>query len=240
MGMRAIKEEDEIAAIRRAAELTDRAMAHALSLARPGMREKELAWAIESFMREQGADGTAFEIIVGSGRNSALPHYSPGLDTLALDQPIVIDMGAKIDDYNADLTRTMALGPAADPEYERVWHLVHAANEAVVAALRPGMTGREADAIARELITAAGYGDAFGHGLGHGVGLDIHELPRLGPAADDTPLAVGMVLTIEPGIYLPGRFGVRLEDLAVVREDGVELLSHAPKTPSLAPEFAFG
>jgi Xaa-Pro aminopeptidase len=231
LGLRAVKDEEELAAITRAARLTDDAMAHAARVAQPGMREGELAWEIEAFMRQHGAQGTAFELIVASGANSALPHHSPGDNLLTTEEPIVVDIGARVDDYNADLTRTFTMGAAADAEYERVWEIVSAANEAVAARLKAGMAGRQADAIARDLIADAGYGEEFGHGLGHGVGLDIHELPRLSPTGDETPLEAGMVLTIEPGIYLPGRFGVRIEDLVVVREGGVELLSHAPKIP---------
>jgi Xaa-Pro aminopeptidase len=199
------------------------------------MRENELAWELEKFMRERGAEGLAFPIIVGSGTNSALPHHATGDKPIEAGEPIVVDMGAAIDGYNGDLTRTFSLGPAVDPDYESVYAIVAEANQAAAGGIRAGVTGRDADALARSVIEDAGYGEAFGHGLGHGVGLNVHEMPRLSPAAGEAQLRAGMVITIEPGIYLPGRFGVRIEDLAVVREDGIEFLSHVAKEPILAP-----
>jgi Xaa-Pro aminopeptidase len=227
--IRAVKSEAEIAALRSAAQLTDQAMAFARAHARPGMTEKALAWALEVFMRENGAEALAFPIIVAGGPNGALPHHQPGDYPLAPNEPIVIDLGAQKDGYCGDLTRTMSLGAATDAEYESVYRIVDEANRRACEGLRPGMTGAEGDALARVLIAEAGHGDRFGHGLGHGVGLYVHEMPRLGSTADDTTLQPGMVFTIEPGIYLPGRFGVRVEDLVVLRENGAELLSHSPK-----------
>lgn len=232
---RAVKTEAEIAMIARCANLGDDAMRLAYDRARPGVAENELAWELEKFMRERGAEGLAFAIIVGSGPNGALPHHATGDRRIQAGDPIVVDLGATIDGYNGDLTRTFSVGPATDPDYESVYEIVAEANRAAAAGIRPGVTGREADALARSVIQEAGYGDAFGHGLGHGVGLNVHEAPRLGPAAGDAPIRAGMVLTIEPGIYLPGRFGVRIEDLAVVREDGVEILSRVTKTSVVPP-----
>lgn len=229
--LRAVKSEAEIQRIRSAAALTDEAFAFACQHARPGMSEKELAWATEVFMREHGADGLAFDIIVASGPNGALPHHQSSDRPLARGEPIVIDLGARLEGYCADLTRTFSLGEATDPLYREVYEIVERANRTATARLRSGLTTTEADASAREVIAGAGYGEQFVHGLGHGVGLNVHELPRLGPLAQAKELVAGMVVTIEPGIYLPGRFGVRIEDLVVVRETGAEVLSQAPKQP---------
>lgn len=236
--LRLVKSPEELAALRRALALTDRAMEHAWAVARPGTTERELAWRIEAFMREHGAEGVAFDLIVAAGANGALPHHAPGDRPIAAGEPIVVDIGARVDGYHGDLTRTFSLGPATDPDYEAVWRVVEAANHAGRAALRAGVTGIEVDRAARAVIEAAGYGDAFGHGLGHGVGLQIHEGPRLSPAAENVPLVAGSVVTIEPGIYLPGRFGVRLEDVARIGPDGAEILTGVPTLPVLEAHAA--
>jgi Xaa-Pro aminopeptidase len=231
--LRAAKSEAEIELIRAAAELTDRAMAYAYENARAGMTEKALAWALEVFMRENGAEALAFDIIVASGPNGALPHHQSSDRPLAPGEPIVIDLGARLNGYCGDLTRTFCLGSALDADYASVYGLVDHANRLAISSVRPGMTGTAADAVARGAIAAAGYGEMFGHGLGHGVGLYIHELPRLGPMAEEEPLVSGMVVTIEPGVYLPGRVGVRIEDLVVVRDDSADVLSRAAKQPEI-------
>jgi Xaa-Pro aminopeptidase len=235
--LRAVKDEGEIEAIRRAAELTDAALAYGLSQVRPGMRERELAWILERYIREHGAEAVAFEIIVAGGPNGARPHAHASDDPLPAGQPIVIDMGAKIDGYCSDLTRTVCLGEPADPNtFWTVYNTVRAAQQAALERIHPGMTGTEADAIAREIITQAGYADAFGHSLGHGVGLAVHEGPRLSRFYEDR-LEPGMVVTIEPGVYLTGWGGIRIEDLAVVREDGLEVLSQSPKDPIISSNW---
>jgi Xaa-Pro aminopeptidase len=231
---RAVKSEAEIDRIRAAVDLGDRAMELAYATAVPGMTERELAWRLERFMRESGAECLAFDVIVGAGEDGALPHHSPSDRPIGAAEPIVIDLGARVDGYNGDLTRTFSLGAAADGEYMAVYEVVDRACRASQEALRAGMSCRALDEVARAVIRDAGYGDFFGHGLGHGVGLNVHEAPRLGPAADDDVLREGMVVTIEPGIYLPGRFGVRIEDLVVVRADGAEVLSGARKNPVIA------
>jgi Xaa-Pro aminopeptidase len=231
---RAVKTEAEIDRIRAAVDLGDRAMELAYATAAPGMTERELAWRLERFMRESGAECLAFDVIVGAGEDGALPHHSPGDRPIRAAEPIVIDLGARIDGYNGDLTRTFSLGAAADGEYMAVYGVVDRACQASKEALKAGVSCRALDEVARAVIREAGYGDYFGHGLGHGVGLNVHEAPRLGPAADDDVLREGMVVTIEPGIYLPGRFGVRIEDLVVVRADGAEVLSGARKNPVIA------
>jgi len=230
---RAVKTDEEIERIRSAEILSDRAMAHAAETVRPGMTEAELAWALERYMRENGAEAMAFPIIVAAGENGSLPHHSPSDRPIDAGEPIVIDLGARVDGYNGDLTRTFSLGEATDRDYRHVFEVVTEANRVASAGIRPGVTGREADELARAVIGDAGYGEFFGHGLGHGVGLNVHEAPRLGPAADDSPLREGMVVTVEPGIYLPGRFGVRIEDLVVVRGDGVEVVSTSSKQPTV-------
>ncbi len=232
--LRASKSEGEIATIRRAVDLADLAMDEAYRVVRPGMSERRLAWLLEVFMRERGAEALAFDIIVGAGENGALPHHRASERIIGEGEPIVIDMGCVMDGYCSDLTRTFSLGPAVDSDYDRVYGIVDAANRAAVAGLRPGMTGKAGDALARDVIAAAGHGDHFGHSLGHGVGLAVHEGPRLSPLADDVILPVSAVVTVEPGVYLPGRFGVRIEDMVVLRDGGAELLTRVAR-PSVLP-----
>lgn len=227
--VRAVKDEAEIEAIRRSVALTDAAFAHFLAVVEPGMTERQAAWEIEKYMRERGADKVAFDLIVAAGPNGALPHARPGDAEIVEDQPIVIDIGASVDGYASDMTRTVCLGqPSA--RYLEVWQIVLRAQQTAESAIRAGLPGREADAAARDVIVQAGYGDYFGHGLGHGVGLAVHEAPRAGRLSEDV-LQAGMTLTVEPGIYLPGEFGVRLEDLVIIRDDGVDILTETPKEP---------
>lgn len=231
--LRAVKDASELAAARRAVALTDEALAAVAPQLRPGMTEREAAWRIESYMRTHGADGVAFDLIVAAGPNAARPHARAGDRPLRAGEPIVIDIGARVAGYCADLTRTFCLGQPADPDrFWSVYNTVLRAQTAAEAALRPGMTGQAGDAVARDLIAAAGFGDYFGHGLGHGVGLAIHEEPRLS-SIYTAPLPVGALLTVEPGIYLPDWGGVRIEDMVVLTENGVEVLSQAPKAPIL-------
>ncbi len=227
--IRAVKDEGEIEALRRSTALTDAAFAHLLDVIQPGITEREAAWEIESYMRTHGAGKVAFDLIVAAGPNGALPHARPGDHAIQPGEPIVIDIGCALDGYCSDMTRTVCLGePSA--KYLEVWDIVLKAQEAAEAAIRAGVSGVEADAVARNLIAEAGYGEHFGHGLGHGVGLAIHEKPGAGRLSEDT-FEAGMSLTVEPGIYLPGEFGVRIEDLVIIREEGVEILTGTPKTP---------
>jgi len=231
MGLRARKDAAEVATLRAAIALADEALAAALAQARPGMTERELAWVIESYMRTHGADAAAFDIIVAGGPRGARPHARASDAPLMAGQPIVIDMGARLNGYCSDLTRTVCLGQPADPEkFWAVYNTVLQAQTAAEAAIRPGMTGPDADDVARKVIVEAGYGEFFGHGLGHGVGLAVHELPRLSRISTDV-LAPGNFVTVEPGIYLPGWGGVRIEDIVVVTENGAEVLTRAPKMP---------
>ncbi|MEJ2207540.1 MAG: Xaa-Pro peptidase family protein [Anaerolineae bacterium] len=229
--LRAVKEEDEVEALRRSAALTDAAFAHLLSVIQPGMTETQAAWEIEAYMRSHGASKVAFDLIVAAGPNGALPHARPGTHIIQEGEPIVCDIGCVIDGYCSDMTRTFCLGQP-EAHYLEVWQIVLRAQEAAEAAIEPGMTAVEADALARRVIEQAGYGEQFGHGLGHGVGLAIHEKPRASRLSDEV-LEADMSLTVEPGIYLPGEFGVRIEDLVMIRPGGVEVLSQSPKSPVL-------
>ena len=227
--LRLRKDEEEIRRLRKAAELTDRAFEFALDTAKPGMTELEVAWELEKFMRENGSQGLAFPSIIATGSNTALPHATPGERKLERGELLLLDMGAKYEGYCADLTRMIAIGRPSKRQLE-VYGVVRRAQETALAGIRGGMDGIASDRLAREVIQGAGFGDNFGHGLGHGVGLAVHEGPRLSPLAEkEDRLEPGMVVTVEPGIYLVGEFGVRIEDLTVVREDGLEVLSGAPK-----------
>lgn len=232
--LRAVKSADELAAIRVAARLTDVAVALVPQLARPGITERAVAWELEKAMREAGAESVAFDIIVASGPNSALPHHHPGDRQLQAGDIVIVDLGAQVDGYKSDLTRSFYLGETAGDAFWGLYNTVSAAHQAAVAGIRPGVTGKAVDALARDLITAAGHGDHFGHGTGHGVGLEIHEEPRFSRLAEGTVIPAGAVMTVEPGIYLPGYGGVRIEDLLLVTADGAEYLSAAPQTPLIA------
>lgn len=230
--MRAIKDAGEIESIKEAIRCSDAAFAHLCQTIRSGMTELEVAWELESYMRQHGASATSFPLIVGGGPNGAMPHASSGDRPICEGEPIVIDFGATVNGYCSDITRTICLG-RSDERYNEIWSLVLRAQQAAEEQIRPGMTGQQADAIAREILTQAGYGEQFGHGLGHGVGLNIHESPSVGRLADKDILEPGMVFSIEPGVYLPGWGGVRLEDLVWLHEDGAEVLTGADKDPVL-------
>lgn len=230
--LRAIKTSAEIDVMRRAAAITDMAMSQFPHIARPGMSEKQAAWELEKIVREAGADDIAFPIIVASGPNSALPHYSPGERPLKEGDVIIVDIGAKIDGYHSDLTRTFYLGDEPTPKFWEIYSLVNQANDNVFQQLKPGITLREADGLIRDVITEAKYGEYFGHGAGHGVGLEIHEDPFLSPKAPaDAKMLSGMNVTIEPGIYIPGWGGVRIEDFAYLTDEGLAYISHCDKLP---------
>jgi Xaa-Pro aminopeptidase len=226
-GLRAVKDEAELALMRRAVALTDEALVEVADGIRPGMTERQVAWELEVYLRTHGAEGVAFEITVASGPNAALPHARSTDRVIQAGEPVVIDLGARVEGYHADLTRTLCLRPR-DGRFEEIYNVVLQAQTAAEAGIRAGMQGEEADSLARQVIEEAGYGDNFGHGLGHGVGLAVHEKPRLGKASEDV-LEPGMVVTVEPGIYLPNWGGVRLEDMVLIGTDGVEVLTQAPK-----------
>jgi Xaa-Pro aminopeptidase len=225
--LRAIKEPYEIDSVRSATELADEAFESVIGQGLIGRTEREVAMALEWDMRERGAERPSFDPIVAAGPHGALPHAHPRAVPIRRGDVVVIDWGAQLDGYCSDCTRTIVAGaPAA--EAREIYELVLEAQRAGVAAVTAGESGREVDAVARSAIDARGHANHFGHGLGHGVGLDIHEAPRLSQRSDDV-LASGNVVTVEPGIYLPGRFGVRIEDLVVVSEDGCEILTGVSK-----------
>ncbi len=225
--LRAIKEPEEIELITKASVITDSAFEYIESIIHVGMSEKEVAWEIEKFMREKGSQTIPFEIIVASGPNSALPHAQPSEHAIISGEPIVIDIGARIGGYGSDLSRTICLDSHNDT-FNKVYDTVLKAQLAAIAAIKEGMTGEEADNLARKVIKQAGYGEAFGHALGHGVGLAPHELPRLGPNSKEH-LVNGMIFSIEPGIYLTGWGGVRIEDTVVVVSGKIRVISKARK-----------
>jgi Xaa-Pro aminopeptidase len=226
--LRLRKDEEEISLIKRAVELTDRAFDHALESVRPGMSEREVAWELERWMRENGSDGIAFPIIAAAGPNSALPHATPSDRRIEEGDFLLLDIGARYEGYCADMTRVISIGPPSKRQIE-IYEVVRRAQERALEQIKPGMTGIEADKLARGVIQEAGFGNHFGHGLGHGVGLAVHEGPRLSPLSEKDVLESGMVVTVEPGVYLVGEFGVRIEDLTIVRDDGLETLTGSPK-----------
>ena len=225
--LRVIKEPEEIELITKASAITDSAFEYIEGIIHTGMSEKEVAWEIEKFMREKSGQAIAFDFIVASGPNSALPHAKPSQYAIHYGEPIVIDIGARIEGYRSDLSRTICLGSHNDT-FNKVYDTVLRAQLAAIATIKEGMTGEEADNLARKVIKQAGYGEAFGHGLGHGVGLAIHERPRLGPNSKEQ-LVNGMVFTIEPGIYLTDWGGVRIEDTVVMESGKIRVISRARK-----------
>jgi Xaa-Pro aminopeptidase len=230
--LRCVKDPAEIELLRRAVAVGDEAFAAIRPTLRPTMREREVAWELEKAMRERGAEGLAFEIIVAGGDNGSRPHARAGDGELGVGRPIVMDFGARVRGYHGDMTRTVILGEA-DEQFWTIYNIVLEAQHKAEAAIHAGMTGPVADALARDYISAAGYGEAFGHGLGHGVGLAIHEEPRLTHLREDI-LPAGAVVSVEPGIYLPGWGGVRIEDLVIITETGVEVLTQSSKDPVIA------
>jgi Xaa-Pro aminopeptidase len=225
--LRAVKEPEELEAIRRAAEVTDATYERLAEEQVSGRTEKELVWRMEVLFHECGADGLAFDVDIAAGPTAASPHAMPGDRVVQEGEFVLVDAGAMVDGYCSDCTRTFAVGEVSD-SLRGLYDVVLSAQQAGVDAVQPGAGGREVDAAARAVIADAGYGDSFGHGLGHGLGLLVHEAPVLRPESEDV-LAPGNVVTVEPGIYLSGVAGVRIEDLVVVTEDGVDVLSRFPK-----------
>ena len=222
-GLRAVKSDVEFSCLLAAQAVTDAAFAHIVGFMRPGMTEREVQLELEQFMLRHGAESLAFSSIVATGPNGADPHAIPGDKRLEVGQCVVMDFGAKALGYCSDMTRTVFIGEP-DQRMRAAWETLRRANEAVEAALRPGVTGKEMQELAEGILAEGGFGGTMGHGLGHGVGLDVHELPVLN-AKGEIPLVSGNVVTVEPGIYLPGEFGMRLEDCGVVTETGYEAFS---------------
>jgi Xaa-Pro aminopeptidase len=225
--LRSTKEPEELRFITKAVELADAVFEQAKAIICPGITEKDIAWEIEKNLRQEGSEGIPFEIIVASGPNSALPHARPTEKTICPGEPVLIDMGARISGYCSDLSRTLFLGKA-DTTFREIYRIVLRAQAAAIEGVESGMDAAQVDRLARSIIEQAGYRDAFGHGLGHGVGLAVHEFPRLGLSSSDS-LADGMIFTAEPGIYLAGQGGVRIEDMVVLENGRARVLTRASK-----------
>jgi Xaa-Pro aminopeptidase len=232
-GLRELKDAAELQRIRAAAELADEALRGLLEAGLVGRSERDVAIDLELRMRRLGASAPSFPSIVAAGPHSALPHAEARDVAIPPDTLVTIDWGALLDGYCSDCTRTFATGEGLSAEDRELYELVLRAQRAGLAAVRPGPSGRAVDAVARELIEQAGHGEHFGHGLGHGVGLEVHEAPRLSRTAAEQPLRAGHVVTVEPGVYIPGRIGVRIEDLLAVTEEGHEVLNGLPKELSV-------
>ncbi|MBQ2676945.1 MAG: aminopeptidase P family protein [Clostridia bacterium] len=227
-GLRAVKSPYEIDCIKSAQKLTDAAFSHILNHIKEGVSERQIALELEFFMRKNGAEGVSFDIIAVSGKNSSLPHGIPTDKPISKGDFLTIDMGCKVNGYCSDMTRTVAVGYVTD-EMRRVYDIVSKAQQTALDSIKAGAVCKNVDAAARDIITARGYGDCFGHSTGHGVGLYIHEEPRLS-SLSDTVLKEGMVVTVEPGIYIEDKFGVRIEDMVVVTENGCENLTGSDKS----------
>lgn len=225
VNLRAVKGEDEVARMRAAQAITDAAFSHIVEFIKPGMTEREVQLELEDYMMRHGASGLAFSSIVATGANGANPHAIPGDTVLEAGQCVVLDFGARAHGYCSDMTRTVFLG-APEGRMLDAWNTMRRANETVEAMLRPGVVGREAHELAERVLAEGGFEGRMGHGLGHGVGIDIHEEPVLAPR-NDRPLPEGAVVTVEPGIYFPGEFGMRLEDFGIIRADGFDVFTQS-------------
>lgn len=226
--MRQVKSPREIQKVRDALKLAEGVLGDLTGTLSAGISERELAAHIEYELKKRGASGASFDTIVLFGSRTSLPHGEPGDARLQHGDVVLLDFGCRLDGYCSDLTRTYAFSTIPDTWFTKIYEIVLAAQRRALEAARPGITARELDAAARTILTEGGFGEYFGHGLGHGVGIEIHELPRLGTESD-TILESGMVVTVEPGIYLPGRGGVRIEDVIAITDEGCEVLSSAPK-----------
>jgi Xaa-Pro aminopeptidase len=225
--LRIFKEPDEVVALQRAVDLGDAAFTDVANRIEPGWTEKQVAWEIEKYIREHGGDGLSFDTIVAGGPWGAMPHAYPRDRKLEAGEGVVIDMGCEVDGYMSDLTRTIFLGKP-DDQFKKIYDIVLTAQLAAEEIVKPGMTGEECHMIAHNVIEAAGYGETFGHGLGHGIGLQVHEAPRVAKTSQDE-LKDNMVFTIEPGIYITGWGGVRIEDMVVLEDGKARVMSQAPK-----------
>lgn len=228
LGQRRVKTPEEMDEIRAAQAVTDRTFLHMLDLIKPGLSEKDLQLELDFYMLRNGATGLAFETILAAGANGSMPHAVPGANIIKDGDFVTMDFGAAVNGYCSDMTRTVAVGNISD-EQEAVYNLVLEAQTAAEAAVRPGLPCDEIDAVARKIIYGAGYEGKFGHGLGHSLGLEIHEDPRFSPTCQEIAEA-GLVMSVEPGIYLEGRFGVRIEDIVRVTEDGCDVITKSEKS----------
>jgi Xaa-Pro aminopeptidase len=227
--LRAVKEPAEVERLRAASQLADEALTEVLERGLAGRSGRDVALDLELRMRQLGAESPSFPSIVAAGAHGALPHAEPRDEKIPRDVLVTIDWGAVLDGYCSDCTRTYATGEAISAQAREIYELVLDAQQRALAAAQAGRSGPEVDAVARTVIEAAGHGEDFGHGLGHGVGMEVHEAPRVSRTASDEPLLAGNVVTIEPGVYLPGQLGVRIEDLVVVREGTQEVLTGLSK-----------
>ena len=225
--LRSVKDANELAVLTKAIEIADEAFAQVAPTIRPGHTEIEVAWMLEKAMRELGAEAISFETIVAAGPNAALPHHRPADVPILEGQPLIIDMGAKYQGYCSDLSRTICLG-SYDDTFRKVYDTVLGAQLTAIATVEKGMTAGDCDGLARAVIDEAGYGETFGHSLGHGVGLAVHELPGVGPRSTMI-LEDNMPFTVEPGIYITGWGGVRIEDIVVLEDGRARVISKAPK-----------
>ncbi len=232
--LRVGKDRTEIQAVRRALEVAESALEETVEALRPGTTEVGLAAALENACRVRGAERMSFDTIVASGPRGALPHARPTERLLHKGDLAVVDMGCVVDGYCSDITRAVLLGPELPADWKRVHEALSAAREAALAVVAAGVSAREVDAAARQALAERGLGEAFVHSLGHGVGLEVHEAPRLAQRSDDV-LMVDTVVTIEPGVYLPGKGGMRLEDMVLVTETGAEVLNRLPPRAMFAP-----
>jgi Xaa-Pro aminopeptidase len=225
--IRSIKNEYEVECIVKAQRIAEKAFEHILKFIKVGVTEKEIQLELDFFMLRNGAEAVSFETIAVSGSNSSMPHGVPSNKKIEKGDFITLDFGAVVDGYHSDMTRTVAYGEVSSKQAE-IYETVLAAQKKSLESLKAGVSCKAADAAARDIIENAGYGSFFGHGTGHGVGIEIHEQPRLSPKSDSILLA-GDIVTVEPGIYLPGEFGVRIEDMAFITETGCENLTKSPK-----------
>ncbi len=226
--LRVVKDEAELRALQAAVDVLDRCFSHLLDWIEPGMTERQVAAEVDCYLMEH-AHGSSFPPIVASGPNASMPHAVPSDRVIQEHEGLKIDIGARVDGYCSDMSRTICFGQPRDPRLAELHALVLEAQERAERELRPGMTGREGDALSREVIARAGYGDAFTHSTGHGIGLEVHEPPWLSSVRGDETLEAGMVFSVEPGIYLPGWGGVRIEDLVVLEPTGARVLCHSSK-----------
>ena len=226
--LRIVKTQDEIDKMIKAQRIAEAAFENVLNFIKPGVTEKEIGLCLDNYMLKNGAEALSFDTIAITGANTSLPHGVPGDNVVKEGSFVLMDYGATYDGYHSDMTRTVCVGKPTE-KMEQVYNIVLDAQLKTIAAIKEGITGHDADKVARDVITAAGYGEMFGHSLGHGVGMEIHEAPTAAPSSTRV-LKENMIVTVEPGIYIPGEFGVRIEDFVIVKKDGCENMTLAKKS----------